>query len=137
MEPLSISVSITALLHTTKSIISYLGDIQDAPKERTNISSEVTRLDTLLTLLRARVERAKLGDPWFAAVRVLALRDGPLDQLRSYLDQLDLTLKPAKGLQGVKNRVTWVFDKTEVMDILSKIERIKSLVILALEDDLL
>ena len=98
--------------------------------------SEISHLDTLLTLLEARVKQAKRGDPWFAAV--LALGDGPLNQLKSHLDQLALRLEPAKGfIQGMKNRVTWVLDKTEVMDLLSKIERTKTLVTLALTDDLL
>ena len=133
MEPLSVTLSITALLQITKSIISYLLDVHDAPVERTKFAIEVSDLKTLLPILQARVEQAKPEDPWFAAV--LALGDGPLDQLESHLEQLALKLKPAKGLKGVMNRVTWVLTKAEVMDILSKIERTKSLVTLALTGD--
>ena len=135
MEPLSITVSITALLHVTKSIISYLRALRDAPDDQVKLTSEVSHLDILLTLLQSRVKKAKPEDPWFAAV--LALGDGPLDQLKSDLDQLALKLEPAKGLKGVKNRVTWVLNKREVMEILSKIERTKTLVTLVLTDDLL
>ena len=140
MEPLSISVSITALLHVTKSIIRYLRDVHDAPDDRMKFAIEVSNLDMLLTHLQARVTQAveaKREAPWFAAVLALGERDGPLDQLKSHLDQLALKLRPAKGLNGIKNRVTWVLDKTEVMVILSKIERTKTLVTPVLTDDLL
>ena len=134
MEPLSITVSITALLQVTKSIISYLLDVHDAPVDRTKFAIEVSQLETLLPILQARVEQGKPEDPWFAAV--LALGNGPLDQLKSHLDKLALKLKPAKGIKGVINRVTWVLTKAEVTDILSKIERTKSFVTLALTGDL-
>ena len=138
-DPLSITVSITALLHVTKSILSYLRDVWDAPDDRVKLTSEkVSHLDILLTLLQARVKQAKPEDPWFAAVLgLLAPKEGVLDQLKSHLDQLALKLEPAKGLKGVKNRVTRVVNKTETMDILYKIERTKTLVTLVLTDDLL
>ena len=135
MDPLSISASITALLQVTTAIISYLRDLQDAPNDRMRFTREVADLKILLTLLQSRVKRAKPEDPWFTAV--LALGDGPLDQLKSHLDQLALKLGPPKGLKGIKNRVTWVLNKPEVVDILSKIERTKTLVTLVLADDLL
>ena len=135
MDPLSITVSITALLHVTKAIISYLRNVGGALDDQAKFTSEVSHLDILLTLLRARVKQAKPEDPWFAAV--LALGDGPLDQLKSHLGQLALKLEPAEGLKRVKKRVTWVLNKTEVLDILSKIERTKTLVTLVLTDDLL
>ena len=140
MEPLSISVSITALLHVTRSIVRCLRDVHDAPDDRLKLAIEVSNVDILLTLLQARVKQAieaRQEVPWFAAVLALGERDGPLDQLKSHLDQLALKLEPAKGLKGIKNRVTWVLDRTEVMVIVSKIERTKTLVTPVLTDDLL
>ena len=133
MDPLSITVSITALLQVTKSIISFILDFHDAPVDGMKFAMEVSDLKTLLPILQARVEEANPEDPWFAAV--LALGDGPLDQLTSHLDQLALKLKPAKGLKGFMSRVTWVLTKAEVTDILFRIERTKSLVTLALTRD--
>ena len=112
MEPLSITVSITALLQVTPSIIIYLRDVHDAPDGQTKFAIEVAQLYSLLPVLRARVEQANPEDPWFAAVLALGDRDGPLDQLRSHLDKLALKLKPAKGVEGAWKRVTWGFTKT-------------------------
>ena len=39
------------------------------------------------------------------------------------MDQLALRQEPAKGLKGIKNRITWLLDETEVVDILSKIDK--------------
>ena len=48
----------------------------------------------------------------------MALGDGPLHQLKSHLGQLALKLEPAQGLEGIKNRATWVLDKTEVITLM-------------------
>lgn len=137
MDPLSISASITALLQVTGTIISYLRDVQGAPNDRTNFIIEISGLNGILPILQQRVEQAKLGDPWFTAVLKLGVTNGPLDQLKSHLDRLAVKLKPVEGFKDVGKRLTWAFDKTEVVDTLSKIERTKTLVALALTDDLL
>lgn len=136
MDPLSITASITAILQVTGAIISYLRDVQDAPGDRIDLAIEVSGLKSLLTPLCTRVREAKSEDPWVTAVLNLGVKNGPLDQIRSALERLELKLCPVEGFKKLGKRLTWMFDKTEILNILSKIDRIKTLVTLALANDL-
>lgn len=136
MDPLSLTVSITALLEVIGIIIGYLNDVRDASEDRFKFAMELYGLNNLLTVLRNRVKDAT-GDSWFATVRALGVENGPLDQFRSNIVRLASKLEPVDGIEKVKRALTWKFDKTEIVDILSRIERIKTLVSLALENDLL
>lgn len=137
MDPLSISVNITTLLQVTGTIISYLHNMKSTPNDHIKFASELSGMQSLLPVLQRCVEQAKLGDPWFTAVLELGIKNGPLDQVKSHLDQLMLKLKPAEGLKDIRKGPTWVFDKVEIINVLSKVERTKTLVSLVLTDDLL
>lgn len=136
MDPLSITASITALLQITNTTIRYLYDVGNATNDRMKLVSEASQLISLLPILSSRVEQAKSGDPWLDTVKTLSIQNGPLDQLKSDLERLASKLVPGKGLSDVKQRLTWMFNKEEVMNILMKIERMKTLVTLALTNDL-
>ena len=135
MDPLSITASIAAVLQVTGRIISYLKEVQDAPNDRIDLIIEVSGLKSLLAPLYTRIREAKSEDPWVTAVVNLGVKDGPLDQIRSALERLESKLCP-KGLKKFGKRLTWTFDKAEILSILSKIDRIKTLVTLALANDL-
>lgn len=136
-DPLSISASIIAVLQLTGAIISYLKDVHDAPQDRIDFLMEVSGLDVLLDALQKRVQEAKSGDPWLTELQPLGVKFGPLDQFNSDLKRLASKLEPLTGLKQVKRRLTWKFDKIEINDILSKIERMKTLVTFALTNNLL
>jgi hypothetical protein len=136
-DPLSVSVSIIAILQLTGTIIDYLKDVHDAPQDRINFLVEISGLDGLLDALQKRVQEAKSGDPWLTELQALGVQNGPLDQLDSDLKRLTSKLEPLDGLKEVRRRLTWKFSKTEIKDILSKIERIKTLVTFALTNNIL
>jgi hypothetical protein len=136
-DPLSVSASIIAVLQLTGSIISYLKDVHDAPQDRINFLVEISGLDGLLDALQKRVQEAKSGDPWLFELQALAVENGPLDQFNSDLKRLASKLEPLNGLKEVTRRLTWKFSRTEIKNILSKIERIKTLVTFALTNNLL
>jgi len=137
MDPLSMTASITAVLQITGTIISYIKDVREASKEQTVLGMEVSELKSLLTVLQTRVRDADSGEPWFAAVRTLGAKDGPLDQFKFALEQLASKLGQVNGLKRVAKTLIWPFDKTEIKGMLDAIERLKSLVGLALGNDLL
>ena len=137
MDPLSITASIAAVLQITGTIISYLSDVLDAPHDRMKLASELSGLVSLLQVLRIRIQQAKPEDPWFTTLLELMAKNHPLDQLESDLVLLTAKIEPPTGIKIIGKRLTWKFDKVEVTNILSKIERIKTLVTLALTNDLL
>jgi hypothetical protein len=129
--------SIQAVVQLTASVMGYLKAMQDAPRDRVNFMIEVSVLNSLLVVLQNRVQQAKDENAWFASVRTLVIRNGPLDRLKSCLERVVSKLAPVHGFQKIGKQITWKFDKTEIQDILSEIERIKTLVSLALANDLL
>ena len=136
MDPLSISVSITALLSLTSTVIEYLNGVKGAPEERRTIFSELADVNEILLILQDEAERAKQGDQWSSTLCSLNVPDGPLHQFRRALDRLDSKFaSPATGLKKLGKAMTWPFQKEEVKEILGSIERQKSLLNLARQND--
>ena len=131
------SASICALLQLAGVVTSYLNSMKDAPKERARLTTDVYNLCGLLTRLRDRVDEACLEDPWFNEVRKLGVENGPLNDFEHTLERLRLKLEPIGGLKKVGKILTWKFDKVDVNEMLTKFERLKTLIALALADDLL
>ena len=77
------------------------------------------------------------GDPWFNSIKALAVKGGALQQYQSALEQLASKLRPTNGFKALTHALVWKFDRKEIDLILSRIERLKSLASLALNNDLL
>jgi len=138
MDPLSLTLSITALIGTTSQVVTYLNDVKDAPKERAKLASEAACLYHLLIQLKYRVDEAKAGDKWYESTRtLLGGSDGPLDQFGNALTELAGKLLPAAGLKEFGRKLTWTLNKKECKGILDKIEQLKTLAGLALQEDAL
>jgi hypothetical protein len=135
MEPLSVTASVIAILQLTAEVVKYLQDIKDAPKECQQCAIEASNLLSLLINLRYRLEQATNGDPWYTAIRALNIENGPFDQYKQALEQLLSKVIIQDGLQKIKRRVVWKFSKGEVECIFERMERLKSLVSIALELD--
>lgn len=84
MDPLSITA---AILQLTSRVIEYLNDVKDAPKDRAQCAIEALNLYSLLTTLRYRLE-GNSNEPWYAEVQKLCTKDGPLNQYKLALGQL-------------------------------------------------
>src|ERR1700722_19947922 len=133
MDALSITANIIALLQLTGSVLDYLKDFKDASKDRFRLMGELSGLKCLLSLLETRVNESKAGDPWLGhTVRIL---DDLLDQFKSDLARLASKLGGGGAVKAFVKKMTWSFEKTEIKDLLSKIERVKTLVLLALTND--
>jgi hypothetical protein len=135
MDGLSAAASIIAVLQLTGAVIGYLNDVKDAPKECQQCTIEASNIQNLLINLRYRLEQGQAGDPWFTAVRALNIENGPLDQYKQALEQLRSRVETQDGVQKVKRRLLWKFNKEEVASILARMERLNSLVNIALEMD--
>jgi hypothetical protein len=131
-DPLSIAASIIAVVQLTSSVIDYLQAVHDARKDRIDLLFEVSGLYQLLLALQNRVDKANAEDRWLTQVRQLGVRDGPLDQFKSRLEHLVSKLRPPGGLGRT---LIWKLTKAEIEGVISKIERIKTLVSLALTND--
>ena len=135
MDELSDIASIIAVLQLTGEVIKYLKDIKDALKECRYCATKASDLHSILINLLYHLNQDQTGDAWFTAVRNLNIENGPLDQYKQALEQLQSRVEIQHGIQKVKQRLLWKFSKEEVASILARMERLKSLVSIALEMD--
>jgi hypothetical protein len=135
MDGLSVAASVIAVLQLTSEVIGYLKDLKDAPKDCQQCESEASNLHGLLINLLYHLNQRKTGDTWYTAVRALNVENGILDQYRQALVLLQSRVEIRDGIQKVKRRLLWKFNKEEVASILVRMERLKSLVSIALEMD--
>lgn len=135
MDPLSLTASIIAILQLTSPVIEYLNDVQDAPKDRARLAVEVSNLYSLLITLRYRLEEARSNEDWYTVVRSLGAQNGPIDQYKNMLEQLHRKVMSGNGIRKIRYALAWKFSKEEVAGLLSRIERLKSLIQIALEMD--
>jgi hypothetical protein len=135
MDALSAAASIITVLQLTSTVIGYLNDVKDAPKECQQCKIEASNLESLLKSLLCCVVQGQTGDPWFTAIRALNIDNGPLDQYKQVLEQLRSRLEIKDRVQEFKRRLLWKFRKEEIASILARMERLKSLVSIALEND--
>ena len=138
MDPLSVTASIIAILQVTATLVNYANDVKDAPKDRARFAMEASSLSSLLLNLRYQIadeECEKSNEAWTREVTLLDVPGGPLDQYRHALEKLQLKIVSGKGLVKIGDALWWRFTKEEVMSILLRIERLKSLIQIALQMD--
>lgn len=136
MEALGVAASLGQLIELTLKTIKYLNGVKDASKDRIRLLREVPSLLSLLVGLKTNIDEEQ-PDMWSDGIQLLAVKDGPMDQLREALNQLTERLKAKKGFQGMARSMIWTLEKDYCADLLLKIERAKSTIGLALHGDTL
>jgi hypothetical protein len=135
MDPLSATASIIGILQLSSKVVEYLTDVKDASRERQTCAVEVSNLHSLLLNLRFHLEGGSANTPWYTAVRALAVENGPLDQFKQALETLQTRMTDGGRLKKAGDMLMWKFKKEEVASILGRIERLKTLVEIALQRD--
>ena len=135
MDALSIASSIITILKLTATVINYLHDVKNAPQDCARFAIEAANLYNLLVELKYRLEEGGRNDTWYTSVQALGVEDGPLDQYKHALMKLQVKISSGGGLKKIKNALAWMFSKEEVNSIISRVERLKSLIQIALETD--
>ncbi|KAF2856939.1 hypothetical protein T440DRAFT_438129 [Plenodomus tracheiphilus IPT5] len=135
MDPLSATASVIAILQLSAKVLSYLNDVKDTSKGRAQCAIEASNLHKLLTDLRFQLEEGHGHQSWFSAVQALAVKNGPLDQFKQALETLQAKMTDGGQLKKVKEALIWKFKKEEVDAILARMERLKTLVEIALQMD--
>ena len=135
MDPLSAVASIIAVLQLSNKVVGYLNDIQDASKDRARCAVEASNLQGLLTTLRFRLEDTDTNTEWHTAVRALAVENGPIHQFRQALELLETNMTQKGRLTKMSEALVWKFKKEEIASILNRMERVKSLIQIALQVD--
>lgn len=133
-EAVGVAGSIVAIIQLTTTVLQYIHKVRDASEERLRIHDEISSAGFLLYILKDRAENAQ-SEETLSTVKSLNVPSGPLEQFKAALERLTARLAPVQGLKTVGKAVAWPFKKAEVKEILSTIERQKSLFNLALQND--
>lgn len=134
-DPLSITLSITALLKLTKDVVIYVKDTKDAPEERRKFIKETSSLCGMLNTLVEFINDCDPADSWFQAIQDLASSNGPLDHCSHALQDLKARLDPGSGMRKLGQLLAWKHVKEDIVSLLSQIERLGVLVEVALDLD--
>lgn len=135
MDPLSATASIIAVLQLTGRVLTYLHDVKDAPKECKECMIDISNSNTLLLRLNLRLSEATSSEPWYREVETLAAKDGLLDQYRLALQRLQDKVNPTKAAKRLSTKLLWTSVKNDVAAVQGRLQRLTSLVSIALEMD--
>lgn len=135
-ETLGVVSGIIAVADLTYTVLGYLKSVHDAGKEIQDYNREAPNFAELLTSLAVHVAQSggQNGDPWFESVR--ALQHGPMQQYRTAVETFKEKVTPGTGRrERFAQHLIWKFVKDDVKHILEKMERLKSLIVIALQKD--
>ncbi|KFY95418.1 hypothetical protein V498_03373 [Pseudogymnoascus sp. VKM F-4517 (FW-2822)] len=135
MDGLSVAAGIIAVVQIGGSVITYLSDVKDASQQCEQCQIETSNSNTLILRLKKLVSEAKSTEPWFTEIQALARKDGPLDQYRLALEALLAKIGPKSKLRKAMDVLLWTFVKDDIARVLLRMERVKTLVTIALELD--
>ena len=131
MEPLGGTASVVALLQLASFIIKYLTGIK-------NSSGDIRRMIIELSTIRGLLETIKdvVGDN-SSLLGFLQGPEGIFAQTEAWLESLALKIgaQPPNGKIKLGKILRWPLQKDDIKEILSSVERQKSLLSLALQHD--
>lgn len=134
MDPFSFAASVVTILQVTFKVGECLRDAKDASTECSQFMTEASNLSNLLVTLVSRISETS-HDPWCRKVQELGGKDGVIYQYRVALEQLKDKLTKGHEIKKIKKTLLWKYVREDAEHILSRIERLKSLVQIALEMD--
>jgi hypothetical protein len=135
MDALGITLSITALIKLAKDVVLFIKEAKDASDERKKFVRETASLSGMLNTLVDFINDEDPNDPWLHAISELIARDGPFDQYSLALQLLKTKIAPTSGVRKLGKALVWKHVKEDVHQLLSQIERLKTLVGIALDLD--
>ena len=138
MRPfLPLIASIVQVIDTITTVVKCVNSISRAPTERERQAQEVVSLLPLLIGIREKVREAQQTNDWSTGIRYLGARKGLLDQFKGAMEDLASRWQHKTGLKNIGRPLLWTIDKKECNDISVRIERMKAIIGLALQEDIL
>jgi len=135
MEPLGATASIVAVLELSGRIVKYVNAAAGSLESRRQVRHEVRACQSLLQQLKDEADDSEASRRWIETVKTLEAPNAPLGRLFLTLRIIEIKLAPRKGFKQTLDMLKWPFTETEIQKLLAAVEREKSLLLLALEND--
>jgi hypothetical protein len=137
MAELALAASIVTVIQLSGKVIilssEYIGKVKRSRKEITALTDELTSLHEVLKILRDHFREH--SDSLATAVQTLGDENGPVQGCNQDLNALMETLELKTSFRGLIERFKWPFREGEIDVIRRRLERHKSLFLLALAVD--
>jgi chromosome segregation ATPase len=140
MDPISITGLIVDVSHIIARLIKYAKAVQGARSEMRKLSEELFALKGILDHLQAQssseVPKVQHVESEDSTPFNEVIMDKVLQTTREFLDSILKDLEPAESkLQSLKQKLEWPFTEAKVTAHLTRLERVKSWLILVLTAD--
>lgn len=134
MEPVGLAASIATLVKLAKEVLFFVKEAKESSTERQKFIREISGLHGLLSTLIDFINDDP-ADTWLQAVEGLTVKGGPLDEFLLALVNIKVKVTPGSSMRKLGQALIWKVIKDDINSLLSQIERVKSLVAIALEMD--
>ena len=123
MDPLSVLASTAALAHVVHNIYSICDSLRSETEERKALSGKLDLVQSIITALDRRRQGSKPGQAWYQGLEALEAPEGPLEQLKKTLENLEADLTPSKeGGRRLAQKLRWHWDKDDIRGTLADID---------------
>jgi len=135
-EAIGVVGSVISIVDLCSKILTHIRQTKDGKSEQQNLLNEVKSVKIFLVKFSEDIEdNAHLQDSHSKTVKLLLSSEGPLKRLELLLRGLLLKLTPEEGWKKYRSALTWPLEHSQVKDALFTIERCKSWISLALQND--
>lgn len=141
-DPLSTIANVLAILKLAAAATQYIKEVKQGSSDRLRLRDELRSATCLLEMLRDRLEDSEYADDSDSetlkprSIASLQGADGPLELFRQVLEEIIGKLAPQNRLGRFTQSITWPFDKKDVAELVSTLERLKSHFTLVMQNDI-
>lgn len=134
-DGLSVLGGLAAIAQLSVLVVNYIKAVKKGIEERQRIVFEINSTAAICKNLIDCFEISGTG-PWIATLKILDISDGPVAQFQQCLEFLQTKLAPKTSrLATFVQVLSWPLNKDEMLGLLAKIERQKSLLNIALTNN--
>ncbi len=141
-DPLSTVANVLAVLKLAVAATEYIKDVKRGSTDRLRLRDELRSATCLLEMLKDRIddsEDAAEGDAEAlkpSSIASLSGEDGPLALFKRVLEEIIAKLAPQDSFRRLSQPFTWPFDKKDIAELISTLERLKGHFNLVIQNDL-
>ncbi len=132
MEALGTVASIIAVLQLSETVIKYIVTAKGAKDDRKRLREEIRGCSNILKQLQDNADDSEEGKAWSDTIKALEAPDAPLGRLYRTLSLVQTKLQTRDGIAKI---LKWPFQEKEVQKIIQSIEREKTLLDIALQNN--
>ncbi|KAJ7582122.1 ankyrin repeat-containing domain protein [Mycena floridula] len=138
---MDVAASIIALAQGAQALFNYVANVREGLHAPAELLESLVPLSSLLNTLVLKVRPPCQNAELESTAILLCSPEGPFTQLHTLIEQLLTKVERSSAsstgpIRKFVQALKWPFDKGEVAELMQKIERVKSLITLALQNDL-